>query len=400
MTRLSLIALLFVAATTAVPGLASGETRGTPLSPVVTMFNKWQMQDAPAVVEKVAALGSSRVEFCITLQTELNAQWQPQNFGLLRERRDGGEGNVFYPTDAALRAEFKGYCASAFRRAVEKGLTIAVLLHLDSSGPIQHWRNEFDFDPLVPRRASYEDAMVRPVMEALEETLPAGWPVQISLAGEMGRSVFAHPRSWLTLLKRTRNRGKLRHASFGLGFNFEMVSGQVTPDAAAQSALKRLWSECDFIGISLYQQLSVPPRAADFAFGVGHFVGQFFGYGCALPDDRPLHLVEVGLGGGGHVTDTSFRTPAVDVKAAARTPFVGTNKAEENPWSHPALATFRQQTFQALLEFLSVPMTHHPVRAAYLWDVGSWDVQGLRDEVFADEEISRRIQEHNRASVR
>ena len=178
--------------------LSAAEPIAVPIDPTIPMFHKWQMQAAGKAVDKVAAQGDTRVEFCITLVSELDAQFQPRNFGLLRETRGGGAGDTFYPSDNALRAELRGWCAAAFARAVEHHLGIAVLLHLNAHGAIQHWRNDYDFDPLAPLSGtSYADALVRPVMEALEESVPADWPVQVSLQGEMGRTVFAHPQSWL-----------------------------------------------------------------------------------------------------------------------------------------------------------------------------------------------------------
>ncbi len=379
--------------------LGAAEPVATPANPTIAMFHKWQMQTADKAVDKVAALGESRVEFCITLVSELNAQYQPQNFGLLRETREGGSGDTFYPSDEALRAEFKGWCAAAFARAVEHRLGIAVLLHLNAHGSIQRWRNDFDFDPLTPiAGTSYADALVRPVMEALEEVVPADWPVEVSLQGEMGRTVFEHPRSWLALLKEVKQRGKLRHAVFGLSFNYQEIAGPAKPGNGERATLKKLWETCDFVGVSMYQKLEVPPRAENIAFNVGRFVGEFAGLGCALPAAKPLHFVEFGLGGGTQSPDGVFHSPAANAAEAARTPFVGTDKPAENPWANPALVELRRQTYAALCDFLARPSTSFPVPAAYVWSYGSFDVHGLGTPTFTDEEISRRIREHNRTS--
>ncbi|MDQ6626342.1 MAG: hypothetical protein M3Y69_09450 [Verrucomicrobiota bacterium] len=373
------------------------EPRAVPIDPTIPMFHKWQMQAAVKAVERVAQRGESRVEFCITLVSELDVQFRPLNFGLLRETRDGGAGDTFYPSDAALRAEMKGWCAAAFAKAVEHHLEIAVLLHVNAHGPIQHWRNDWDFDPLIPLAGtSYADALVRPVLDALEEAVPPDWPVQISLQGEMGRTVFAHPQSWLKLINEVKSRGKLRHAIFGLSFNYQWVAGGLKRDESDRATLRKLWDACDFIGLSMYQKMSVSPRSDEIAMNVGQFVGEFAGLGCALPETKPLHFVEFGIGGGGQLPDETFHTPAQDVEAAARTPFVGTNKLEENPWTKPAFVELRRATYAAFCDFLSRPMTRYPVHAAYSWSYGSWDVQGLSTPAFADEKITQRLKEHNR----
>lgn len=391
--------LLCVLALILSAALAAADNAAVPIDPTIPMFHKWQMQSASEVVDKAAAQGAARVEFCITLVSELDEQFRPLNFGLLRETRNGGSGDTFYPSDAALRAELKGWCAAAFAKAVEHHLEIAVLLHVNAHGPIQHWRNDWDFDPLTPLAGtSYADALVRPVLDALEESVPADWPVQVSLQGEMGRTVFTHPQSWLKLVNEVKSRGKLRHALVGLSFNYQWVSGNVRPGERDRVNLRKLWDACDFIGVSMYQKMSVPPRADDIALNVGQFAGEFFGLGCALPEAKPLHFVEFGLGGGGQWPDESFHTPALNVEAAARTPFVGTNNPEENPWVAPAMVELRRQTYAAFCDYLARPMTRYPVRAAYSWSYGSWDVQGLTNPSFADEQIIQRLQEHNRAA--
>ncbi len=379
--------------------LEAAEPGATPVHPTISMFHKWQMQTAGRAVDKAAALGASGVEFCITLVSELSAQYQPQNFGLLRETRDGGPGDTFYPSDDALRAELKGWCAAAFARAVEKRLSIAVLLHLNAHGPIQRWRNDFDFDPLTPiAGTSYADALVHPVMEALEEVVPPGWPVQISLQGEMGRTVFRYPGSWLALLKQVKNRSKLPRAVFGLSFNHQEISGPATIAERDREVLRELWQTCDFIGVSMYQKLEIPPREEGVASNFDQFLQHFADMGCPLPAGKPLHIVEFGIGGGEQLPDGAFHTPARSAQEAARTPFVGTDKPGQNPWLNPALAQLRRQTYAAFCSYLARPATRHPVPAAYVWSYGSLDVHGLVSAAFADVEISHRLQEHNRSA--
>ncbi len=148
----------------------------------------------------------------------------------------------------------------------------------------------------------------------------------------------------------------------------------------------------------MYQKLDVPPRAETIASNFAQFVDGFARLGCALPASKPLHLVEYGIGGGWQSEDGAFHAPAPNVEEAARTPFVGTDQPEKNPWVNPALVLLRRQTYAAFCRFLERPATRHPVESAYLWSYGSLDVHGLVHPAFADREISRRIQEHNRSA--
>ncbi len=376
----------------------------TTLDPMVALFHKWQMKDAAAVVDKAAKQGHRHVQFCIALQARLDPDHRVQAIGLYRENRDPAAGaNAFYPSDPAITRELKSYYSACFARAVEKKLAISVLLHLNAHGEIQEWRNYFDFDPLQSLSGStYEESVLLPIVESLEATVPADWPVELSLQGEMGTTVFKHPDSWRTLIERLRSRGKLTQARFGLSFNYQGVAGRANPAETDPAALKKLWDACDFIGVSMYQRVSMPPRTEDFDLAVGLFAGEFHGLGCPLPSAKPLHFVEVGLGGGGlSESDWKPRIPATTAADAARAPYLGSPSATEaDPWSDPSLKSLRAGYHRSLCHYLADTRQRHPVQRAFLWSFGSWDPQGLGEPRFADAEIIRDISEHNRRVLR
>ena len=379
----------------ALPPLSAATT----LDPMVALFHKWQMKDAAMVVDKAAARGHRHVQFCIALQAELDPDHRVKAIGLYRESREpGNPGNAFYASDSAVRAELKSYYSACFARAVEKKLAISVLLHLNAHGEIQEWRNHFDFDPLQPLSGTtYEESVLLPVIESLESTIPADWPVELSLQGEMGTTVFKHPDSWRTLIERLRARGKLTKARFGLSFNYQGVAGRASAAETDPTALKKLWDACDFIGVSMYQRVSMPPRTEDFDLAVGLFAGEFIGLGCPLPSGKPIHFVEVGLGGGG-LSDADWKSsvPARTAADAARSPYLGSASASEaDPWSDPALKSLRAGYHRALCDYLSDTRQRYPVQRAFLWSFGSWDPQGLQDPAFADSAIIKLIRGHN-----
>ncbi len=389
-------AILPMLLATGIPLLAAATT----LDPMVPLFHKWQMKDAALVVDRAAAQGHQHVQFCIALQARLDPEHRVKAIGLYRENREpGNAGNAFYPSDPAVTRELKSYYAACFARAVEKKLAICILLHLNAHGEIQEWRNHFDFDPLQPLSgASYEESVLLPIVESLESTVPADWPVELSLQGEMGTTVFKYPESWRTMIERLRSRGKLTKARFGLSFNYQGVAGRANPAGTDPTALKKLWDACDFIGVSMYQRVSMPPRTEDFDLAVGLFAGEFHGLGCPLPSAKPLHFVEVGLGGGG-LSDADWKSyiPANTAADAARAPYLGSASASEvNPWSDPALKLLRIGYHHALCLYLADTRQRHPVERAFLWSFGSWDPQGLGEPRFADADIIRSITEHNR----
>ena len=369
------------------------------LGPMVPMFQKWQMQSAPAIVDKVAAQGHRSVQFCITLQGQLDAEKHLQSVGLYRENReDPTEPNAYYPCDADIIAEIKGYCLAAFARAAEHKLRVSVLLHLNSHGEHGTWRNFFLFDPLaeLPQSPSYQDAFILPVLQALEETQPADSAISFSLQGEMGATVFTHPASWQSLLKSLKERQKLPNAHFGLSFNFNQIPGGIPNPAMNPEALRSLWNDCDFIGVSMYQSVSAQPVAQDFDLALGLFVGDFNGMGCPLPEDKAIHFVEVGLGGGGRDDEWQNHIPALTPAHAARAPYLGSPKSSEaDPWTAPAMKSLRLAYHEALCEFLARPRERYPIPEAFLWSFGSWDPLGLEDEAFADPRILALLKSHN-----
>lgn len=372
---------------------------GAALWPMIPMSNIWQMQSAAGYLKPLAAAGEKRVQIRVSLKSELNEARQPQNYGLECNPRPGVQGRNFYPFDAMLRDEIKGCYLKTFAECVKQQLGIAVLLHLDSYGKIQDWRQQFDFDPLAPvAGVTYEQAVVQPVLEALEQTVPADWPIEVSLQGEMATTVFKYPQSWQKVLDKARARGKLKRVTFGLSFNHEGVMR--TTDDAQRAALRALWNQCDFIGISMYQKVSDPPRADDFTLNVGRFIGEFIGQGCPIPEGKPLHMVEVGLGGGGYsATDKQNHVPALVPADALRSPFFGTGKVEENPWTSAAMKEVRRQYYAALCQFLAKPMARHPVTVAYQWSMGSWDVHGIAQPVFGDPAIVKGIRAYNQKLI-
>lgn len=384
-------------------GLLLGKIHAaTALDPMIALFHKWQMKDAPEVVDRAAEHGHQRVQFCIALQAELKPDLSVKSIGLYRENRDlkiGG--NRFYPFDLEIKRELQGYYTAAFRRAVERKLGISILLHLNAHGQVQEWRNNFDFDPLVRiEGSSYEESCLIPVIESLESAVPADWPIDISLQGEMGTTVFKHPDSWKSLLEHLRARRKLSNLRCGLSFNYQGVAGKAKPEEIHAESLTSLWKSCDFIGVSMYQSVSPMPRPEDFDLAVGLFAGEFAGLRCQLPANKPLHFVEVGLGGGGlSASDWKPRIPAGSLDDAARAPYLGSsNPNEADPWKNADLKAFRMLYHQALCGYLSSPRPRYAVKQAFLWSFGSWDPYGLEESRFADAGIMELISAHNRKS--
>ena len=361
-----------------------------PLEMSVPIFNEWGLRDAPRMVELAAKQGHRRVNFVITIHCQLDQDLKVLNYGLIRAEGDG----KYETFDEQLHAVFQRQLKKAFKRAVELELDIAILPHVDAAGPQSGWRNDFDLNPLESCGGySYQQAMVDSIANALEESANEKTRVEFVLAGEMGQSVFAYAEAYLKIMSDLRQRRRLKHLKTGVSLNFNKVSGKHQPTIAQSAAVQQLLADSDFLGISCYGSVSVPPRPDDFAAIVKAFVAEVEEQGVAIPTGLELHFSEIGLGGGGSSgsPEEIVREPA----AAASSPWAGTSDPQKNPWVTTKMRDFRRAYYGALLEFLQSQLSEWEVTAAFLWNTGSWCPYGSDNRVFADPEIVSMIRCHN-----
>ncbi|GLI63572.1 hypothetical protein VaNZ11_006570, partial [Volvox africanus] len=129
-----------------------------------------------------AAAGGTRINFVPT------HYWRDQN-------SDGGIDEFCYMNSdmicigltAASISSFKAGMELCFRRAIEEGLGISVVPHLDDGGRTAAWRNGLLFNPKQKYGGfSYQEVMLNPVVDALAAALAAkpAWvdPVPVWLA--------------------------------------------------------------------------------------------------------------------------------------------------------------------------------------------------------------------------
>ncbi len=366
--------------------------------PMVPLFHKWDYEKSKERLEKAAAAGASRVNFTVLLLSELDADFKVQNFGAVwpQAAPNNEKPPIFQSLQPAMQAEIKASFVAVFKRARELHLGISVLPQLDASGKISEWRNFFDLDPTVKLQGySYETALLLPLLEALEETQAADAPLEISLEGEMGRSLFTYPSAWKQVLERIRARGKLKNLRLGISANYEGVAGKVVPTAEQAKGLQALVKSVDFIGLSCYAKASQPPVVADFTACVQKFCDEFKTAGCEIPKSKPLRFSELGHGGGGFDAEWKLSVPAPDPARMGNAAFFGTSEVAKNPWKQPALVEYRRAYYAAALDFLRTQPAPWRVENAYLWSFGSWDVHGITGADFADESIAQSIRKHN-----
>ncbi|HEY6563521.1 MAG TPA: hypothetical protein VIY86_03445, partial [Pirellulaceae bacterium] len=225
-------------------------------------------------------------------------------------------------------------------------------------------------------------------------SVPEDESVTLALSGEMGRSLFAFPASYLQMVDWIRQRPNGPHVAVGVALNHGGIAGDHVLNASQRHDLQELLERLQFLGFSDYRQVQVPPRIADFEEHVEYFLSEWKALGLEVPPAMPLHFSEVGIGGyaaTGHTED-----PA----AAVKTPYAGGGSHRGSPWVTPEMRTLRLEYHTALLAFLKQQSAIHPVTAAFLWSTGSWDPQGIREPGAADSEITQRIRTHNASARR
>lgn len=335
-------------------------------------------------------------------------------------------GNYKPPTVEMVTRWKKGLQA-CFRYAVQSGIEgIQVLNHIDA-WEHQAWRNTLDFDPTVRYGGwAYEDIVMRPAGDALRTATKPDTKVWFMVSGEMGKSLFRHPKTFIKLL--SKYRGPLQagknaaNVRVGIALHWNKVCGDcfytpVAPDDKAYNAtyakafkergkqilaqhdvasIRALFQQSDVIGISHYAPVgsSAPqPFRFDVAADTTAYELKFWGIDLrqlVTGGRRDFLLSEVGLGG----AQGDGKTPARNAAEAAALPLSGIwavyNRAQD-PWQRQDMRQYRRQWSKALLEYLGTPSVRRwPVDAAFLWSVGSWDLAGVhpistsREGTFAD----------------
>jgi len=356
---------------------------GSQLNPSIPLFHKPHYTQGVKYVRRAAELGCRRVNVVVTLLCDINEDHEILSYGLINRGK-------YLPLNEKLLTEFRNSVQEVFAEVVAHDMELSVLAHLNAGGKIYEWRNHFQFDPLAEYAGySYQNSVIGAISDALAATIKPDQAVDFSVAGEMGRSVFAYPQSYVKIMNDLRDDQRLPNLKLGVSFNFNKTSGKHDPTPTQSEAAQQLVERSDFIGMSNYCWFDLPIEPSDFAGAVEAFLADMRSNGVSIPGKMPVHFSEVGIGGGKE--NGLAKTPL----EASRAPWEGSDNRRKNPWASPEMQRFRGEFHAALLEFLAKPTAKNPVTEAFLWSEGSWDPQGIIDQGFADEQIIKRIQEHN-----
>jgi hypothetical protein len=346
---------------------------------------------------------------------------------------------------------------SCFKVAAELFDEIMVAPHLDEGLKRGKWRNMLHFDPLWedPNGNSYWSIMLKPILDAANEVLPAGKTFWFGVEGEMGGTVMSHPAKYLQIYDTIRKNWRTP-AALKLGFtvNHAYVMGYInrgpgipclppTPMAPYDGgfgpvlpfeqwpnyeeakkntpAIKSLIAASDFMGVSNYARAPNPTvTPSDIESSTQKIADELAVLDINLQTalkGKVFMFNEFGLGGG---LSECGDTPGTDHKIGLF-PWLGvTTSYDQNkdPFKKsPAAKNFVVSFYQAALTLLKRGGGKWPVHHAYIWNCVSWDVQGIHtasaiwntqvdqgdwpvQNGFAVQEVIDMIKSHNKEVLR
>ncbi len=345
-------------------------------------------------IDQAAAHGERKLNVVVTVLVDLTDDFHIKSFGSF-----AGDGFDYQPYDDAMRATLREKLHQVFARMVEHHMVIAVLPHIDCGGKVRTWRNWVDFDPLESYGGcSYGDLVLGTIADELAATVTSETPVELALSGEMGSSLFQHPDSYRKIVAQLRERPKLKQLKIGVSLNHNKVAGEGNPKGAKEvhlsdehrKQMQALIDECDFVGVSAYFQMSATPSIDDFLRGIEKFMKELATHELTVPKDKPIEFSEVGIGG------QQTRHGVVDLEKAIQSPWEGTAEARNNPWAIDSMRDLRRQYHIQLTKLLATQPAPWRISAAFFWSMGSWDPWGHGEPAFADPEIEKAVENHNR----
>ncbi len=298
--------------------------------------------------------------------------------------------------------EFKEGLTDCFQYAIKKAkevngkpLNISIVPHIDDGSTSGRWRNVIAFNP-YPREGqdceqdpskSYYCSVLKPIAEALRDSVEPETEVHLALQGEMGATVFAYPEAYRAMIPELRNiiRSGLKHedaarVKIGLSMNFNRVSGELF-DFNRPEVVKLFDSRTiDFVGISSYGEISLKPYPTEFENTINTFAGELEYFGISLKkllqEGVELHFSEFGMGGGNILGEKS-----TSAWQAASSPWGGVHGPYDpttSPWQNPELKRFEEDFYCAGMHYLSGQFSQNwKISKAFLWNLTSWDVQAV-----------------------
>eukprot|EP00877_Chromochloris_zofingiensis_P008388 jgi/Chrzof1/3802/Cz13g09110.t1 len=354
------------------------------------------------------------------------------------------------PFTAPIVQLFQRGFQTCLKEAYDLGFNVLISPHLDDGTKKGWWRQMLLFDPLKKDTYgySYWDIMLQPILKSVNAVFKdPKRTVWFGLEGEMAATLFWYPKSWITITQNIWSSvskggskvlvgvtvghnflpGVINHAPGTFGSlpvtPYSLVGGgdllpfNAWPSHTALAknlpAIKQLLSTVDFIGVSNYGRVPVNPKPEDFEWGIQDMAEELKAMGISLSDlmkTRGTKLLwsEFAIGGGkSRCSDVVAGTP-FEVGYFTSSGISTTYTRAKDPWKQylpnasVPLRDYMRNFYVQALKLLAKGGGKYPISGVYLWNVVSWDVQGLhpasssKEGSYADPVVTAAIKKHNK----
>lgn len=334
------------------------------LNSSIIMFNQYDFKECTNRLIKAKHRGANRVNLIPTIFVKLiDRKVQSYHY-----RDNHGD---YQSMNSAFIKSYSNNILKCVIKANELKLAVSFTPHLDDYDE-RVWRNYFDFDPLEKYQGfSYDEITLRSLINAINES---NQKVDFFVSGEMGKSYYLYSNSYHLLVKKLK---QATNANIGISFNYNNILGFNN---------KFKYVNWDMIGVSNYLPVRVNCDASDFQEHLLIVKRQLSLLGL---DHLPLHFNEVGIGG------INADANVLDIVKLPHEGVGGEYTISKDPWQREDLSNMRVKYHQCLLSFLK---TTNKIKTAFLWNLDSWDPQGLYPYTvkYQSDTISEMILNHNR----
>lgn len=391
-------------------------SKKAPIGSSILLFNNIDFQKCSDYVRSAKSVGAPAVNLIPTLYADINSKNEVKGY-YIKKIVNGQD--TFEQMSSSNIAYLSLNLKNCIQTAYGQGFLIIVTTpHLDwkpgSSG--YSWRNGYIFSPTAKIDGfSYDDVLLQPLSKAVL-SLSNNARVDFSMQGEMGGTLFDYSKEWeglITNYKDTFRQNGFSNVRVGINTNYNQLAGILDKnnngpdwrdsdwfgDSGAygpqhnQADFQNLVNSVDYIGFSAYEKVSNPVTVNSFWSILADYKNKYTRNGITLSGDSVFRFSEAGLGGGeslglckdgSTINNCPWEGP-MDVQA---------KMCEKNVWNDPAASQLRKSYYDSLIEF----MKWGDIDSAYLWNLDTWDVQGIypTSERCKDSQIASSLQEYNR----
>lgn len=324
--------------------LILGQLKAQDLGSSIQIFHMYDLDQCESMVKDATQKGAVSLNFIPTFYVSLNNNREAKEF-YFKDRNAKA-----FKLDSEVLQNIKEKLHQCIRSSKLKNLSLTP--HIDDlSGKL--WRFFIAMDP----QKKYGELKYSDIIKSLELK-----DINYFISSEMEDSYFNHHQKYFALSK------ELTKSKSGINFNYNR--NRRTPSY-----------KYDFVGVSNYAPLKRNIDKSFFEKQLKRLKRELSKHGM---DKLKIYYNEIGLGGAG-----SF-------SRMLRKPFEGVSgvfRIETNPWNSIQKDQYRKNYYQALLNFLRL----NRIEGVYLWNLDSFDVQGIYPYTkgYEDNEIIDQIRIHN-----